>query len=49
MLDYRIHYAILAHEDRLRDVSRGRLAQLVRGKRVVHAPEDRPAARATRR
>ncbi|HET7686155.1 MAG TPA: hypothetical protein VFM19_07130 [Candidatus Limnocylindria bacterium] len=49
MLDYRIHYAILANEDRLRDVSRGRLVRLARGKRVVHATDDRPAARATRR
>ncbi len=49
MLDYRIHYAILATEDRLRDVSRGRLVRLARGARVVHARSTGPTPRSARR
>lgn len=49
MLDYRMHYAILATEDRLREVARGRLARLSQTKRVVNPSDERRADRSTRR
>lgn len=48
MLDYRIHYAIMVNEDRLRD-ARGRQARKASGKRVVHADETHRTDRAARR
>ena len=49
MLDYRMHYAIMATEDRLRDVARGRLARLSTTKRVVNPSDERRSDRSTRR
>ncbi len=48
MLDYRIHYAIMVTEDRIRDASRERVARPARGKRVVNASEPRRADRPAR-
>ena len=49
MLDYRMHYAIMATEDRLRDAARGRLARRSITQRVVNPSDERRADRSTRR
>jgi hypothetical protein len=45
MLDYRIHYAILATEDRLRAAARDRSARRIVPARVVRVPSDRRPTR----
>ena len=49
MLDYRIHYAIMATEDRIRDAARGRLASRAPAKRVVNPTDERRDGRSTTR
>jgi hypothetical protein len=45
MLDYRLHYAILATEDRLQAAARDRSARRSIPTRVVRVPSDRRPAR----
>ena len=49
MLDYRIHYAIMATEDRIRDAARGRIARRTPAKRVVNPTDERRDDRSTTR
>lgn len=49
MLDYRLHYAIMVTEDRLRDAARGRVARKPVSKRVVHNADEHRGDRSARR